>query len=78
MKKSNVEQFKDDFVKPGNLVSNGPFMLAEFMPNDHIKVVKNAKFWDVASVKLDAVNFIPAEDRGAGIKRFEAGELDTR
>ncbi len=74
---ANVEKFKDDFVKPGNMVSNGPFILAENVPNDHIKAVKNAKYWDAASVKLDAVNFIPAEDRSAGLKRFEAGELDS-
>jgi oligopeptide transport system substrate-binding protein len=74
---ANVEKFKNDFVKPDNLVSNGPFTLAENVPNDHIKVVKNAKYWDAASVKLDAVNFIPVEDRGAGVKRYEAGEIDS-
>ena len=75
--KANVEKFKDDFVKPGNLVGNGPFTLAENVPNDHIKLVKNPKFFDAASVKLDAVNYIPTEDRGAGVKRFEAGEVDS-
>ena len=33
-------------IKPGNLVSNGAFTLAEFVPNDHIKIVKNPKFHD--------------------------------
>ena len=77
VKQSNLEQFKLDFVKPGNMISNGPFTLTENVPNDHIKVVKSATYWDAASVKLDVVNFIPTEDRGAGIKRFEAGEVDS-
>ncbi|TIL19600.1 MAG: peptide ABC transporter substrate-binding protein, partial [Mesorhizobium sp.] len=47
------------------------------VPNDHIKLVKNPKFWDAASVKLDVVNYIPTEDRSSAIKRFEAGELDS-
>ncbi len=75
--KANVEKFGNDFVKAGNLVSNGAFTLVENVPNDHIKIVKNAKFYDAASVKLDTVNYIPTEDRAAGIKRFEAGEVDS-
>ena len=66
-----------DFIKPGNLVSNGAYTLAEFVPNDHIKVVKNPKFYDAANVKIDTVNFIPTEDRSTAMKRFEAGELDS-
>ena len=75
--KANVEKFGADFVKPGNLVSNGAYTLAEFVPNDHIKIVKNAKFYDAANVKIDTVNFIPTEDRSTAMKRFEAGELDS-
>jgi oligopeptide transport system substrate-binding protein len=74
---ANVKKFGSDFVKVGNLVSNGAFTLAENVPGDHIKVVKNPKFYDADNVKLDAVNFIPAEDRAAGVKRYEAGELDS-
>lgn len=74
---TNVEKFGADFVKAGNLVSNGAFTLAENVPGDHIKLVKNPKFFDAASVKLDIVNYIPTEDRAAGIKRFQAGEVDS-
>ena len=75
--KANIEKFGADFIKPGNLVSNGAYTLAEFVPNDHIKVVKNPKFYDAANVKIDVVNFIPTEDRSTAMKRFEAGELDS-
>ena len=76
--KANVEKFGADFIKPGNLVSNGAYTLAEFVPNDHIKLVKNPKFYDAANVKIDAVNYIPTEDRSTAMKRFEAGELDMQ
>jgi oligopeptide transport system substrate-binding protein len=75
--KANIEKFGADFVKPGNLVSNGAYTLAEFVPNDHIKAVKNPKFYDAANVKIDVVNYIPTEDRSTAMKRFEAGELDS-
>jgi len=74
---ANVEKFGADFVKPGNLVSNGAFTLAEFIPNDHITLVKNPQFFDAADVKLDKVNYYPTEDRSTAVKRFEAGELDS-
>ena len=74
---ANVTKFADDFVKPGNLISNGAFTLAENVPSDHIKIVKNPKFFDAANVKLETVNYIPTEDRAAGIKRYEAGEVDS-
>jgi oligopeptide transport system substrate-binding protein len=75
--KANVEKHGKDFVKPGNLVSNGAYVLAEFVPNDHIKVVKNPKFFDAANVQIDTINYIPTEDRSAAMKRYEAGEIDT-
>jgi oligopeptide transport system substrate-binding protein len=74
--KASIDKLGADWIKPGNLVSNGAFTLAEFVPNDHIKLVKNPKFHDAASVKLDVVNYIPTEDRSTAIKRFEAGEIE--
>ena len=60
--KASIEKLGADWIKPGNLVSNGAFTLAEFVPNDHIKLVKNPKFYDAANVKIDVVNYYP--DRG--------------
>lgn len=75
--KASIEKLGDDWIKPGNLVSNGAFTLAEFVPNDHIRLVKNPKFHDAANVALDAVVYYPTEDRSTAVKRFEAGELDS-
>ena len=75
--KAAIDKLGADWIKPGNLVSNGAYTLAEFIPNDHIKLSKNPKFHDAANVKIDTVNYFPTEDRSTAIKRFEAGELDT-
>ena len=75
--KANVETFGADFVKPGNLVSNGAYVLKAFVPNDHVMAVKNDKFYDAANVQIDVVKYIPTEDRSTAMKRFEAGELDS-
>jgi oligopeptide transport system substrate-binding protein len=75
--KASIDTLGADWIKPGKLVSNGAYTLAEWVPNDHIKMVKNPKFYDAANVKIDVVNFIPTEDRSSAMKRFEAGELDS-
>ena len=75
--KAAIDSMGADWIKPGKLVSNGAYTLAEWVPNDHIKMVKNPKFHDAANVKIDVVNFIPTEDRSSAMKRYEAGELDS-
>ncbi|MBA3520846.1 MAG: peptide ABC transporter substrate-binding protein [Rhizobiales bacterium] len=75
--KASIEALGADWVKPGQMVSNGAFTLTEWVPNDHIKIVKNPGYHDAENVKLDEVNYFPTEDRSTAIKRFEAGELDS-
>ncbi len=71
----SVEEFGDQFTKPGNFVTNGAYMLESFTPNDKIVMKKNPNFHDAANVKIDVVNFIPFEERATCMRRFEAGEV---
>ena len=73
--RASVEEFGDEFTKPGNLVTNGAFMLESFVPNDKIVMVKNPNFHDAANVSIDRIEWIPFEDRSACLRRFEAGEV---
>jgi len=72
-----VEKAGKDWVKPGTMVSNGPYMLQEWVPNSQVVSVKNPHFYDAANVKIDKVVYIPDEDRNAVTKRFRAGEIDV-
>ena len=38
--RASIEKLGAEWIKPGKLVSNGAYTLAEFVPNDHIKLVK--------------------------------------
>lgn len=71
-----IERHPTDWTKPGVLVANGPFVLSEWRPHDHIKLKKNPRFYDAANVKLDGVNYFPIDDTAAAVKRFRAGEID--
>jgi oligopeptide transport system substrate-binding protein len=72
-----VEKAGADWTKPGTMVSNGAYMLAERRPYSHIKLVKNPHFYDAANVKIDEVYFYPTTDEPAAMKRYRAGEIDT-
>jgi ABC-type oligopeptide transport system substrate-binding subunit len=73
----SVEKFGKDFIKPENMVVNGPFMLKSFTPNDRIVLVKNPKFRQASEVKIDTQVIYSLEDRAAALRRFQAGELHT-
>lgn len=74
---ATVAKHGTNFVKSENWVSNGPYVLKEFVPGSHIRTVKNPSFHDAANVKIDAVMFYPTKDTAAAIRRFEAGELQS-
>ncbi len=72
-----VQKYGRDWVKPGTMVSNGPYILESWAANDHVKIVKNPLFYDAANVAIDEVYFYPTDDLSAALTRFRAGELDA-
>ena len=73
-----VENYPNGWTKPGVMPANGPYVLSEWRPHDHVKLVKNSKFYDAANVKIDEIYFYPIEDDLAALKKYRAGELDTQ
>ncbi len=71
-----IEQYGDDWARAGTMVTNGAYVLAEWRPNDHIRLQKNPAFYDAANVAIDTVYFYPTDDRASAVRRFRAGEID--
>ena len=71
-----VEELGDDWVKPGNMVTNGAFVLSDWQPQGFVRAEKNPHFRDAANVRLDAVTYYPTADRNAAYNRYRSGELD--
>jgi oligopeptide transport system substrate-binding protein len=72
-----IEKYGDSWLNPKHIATNGAYVLKEWVPNDHITLVKNKRFYDAANVKVETVNFYPTSDYAAALKRFRAGEFDT-
>lgn len=65
------------WTKPENMVVNGPYKLVEWLPNTHVKLTKNDKWWGAETLQIDDITFYTQEDRAAVQKRFRAGEIDV-
>lgn len=70
-----ADQRGSQWTRPANMVSNGYFTLAEWKPNQLIRVVKNPNYWDRDAVKLNAAVFYPIESEDAEERSFRSGQL---
>ncbi len=66
------------WVRPGNHVSNGPYTLSQWRPNDRVTLAKNPRFHDAARIAIETVQYFPTTDADAALRSFRAGELDLQ
>jgi len=66
----------EDWVKPGKMVSNGAYMLDDWKPFEHIRIIKNPHYWNAGKVAIDAVLFDPSDNLATVLKRYRAREFD--
>lgn len=76
LNRASIERWGSDWPKPGHFVGNGAFVLKDWVPQSQITLVKNPLYHDAAQVTLDEVDYLNTEDTQAGMRRWEAGELD--
>ena len=62
--RKQIEALGRQWTRPGKMVSNGPFRLTEWIPNDHVTLEKNPNFFDAANVQLDSVQLVPDREPG--------------
>ncbi len=62
---------------PAEHLGNGPFILEEWKPHQHIAVRKNPHYWDAANVKLDGIRFLAFDSGDTEERAFRAGQVDV-
>ena len=72
----NVEEFGDQFSRPGNLVSNGAYVLTRWAPRVEIVLQKNPAFREADRTLVERVLYYPIEDQSTEVKAFRSGEID--
>ena len=58
----SVQKYGDDWIKPGKLVNDGPFLLTEWKLNYHMRLKKNPTFWDAKNVQLETIDILPIDN----------------
>jgi oligopeptide transport system substrate-binding protein len=77
LRRDLIERDGDSWMRPGRMVSNGAYILGEWLPGRHIKLRKNWGFYDPASVLIDNIFYDIVEQGEVALERFFAGELDV-
>lgn len=72
----SLKRFGDKFTRPGNLVSNGAYILDEWVVQSHIRVRRNPQYWNNKNTRIEQVYFHPIDDISSELKRYRAGEID--
>jgi len=65
-----------EHTRPGVLVGNGPFVLAEWTLGSHVLLLRNRAYWRDGQTGVDQVRYVHLAERGSELSRYRAGELD--
>ena len=62
-------------IDPATYVCNGPYMMSEWVPSDHITFVKNPNYWDAASLgSFETIVALLQEDPNQSYSCFQSTE----
>ena len=73
---ATIEAHGDDWTQPGNMVSNGAYVLSEHVPQEKLVRVRNEQYWDNDATIIDTVTSLIINDEAVALTRYLAGELD--
>ncbi len=72
-----IERHGERWARPEHLVASGPFQIEQYRPYDETVLVKNRRYWDAPSVRLDRVYLLPVVDQSQNANLYRAGDLDV-
>jgi len=70
-----VEAYGDQYARPGNLVSNGAYRLAEWRVGAYIEIERNEHYWNNEHTSIDRVRHYVTPQPMVELNRYRAGEL---
>ncbi|HEY7138895.1 MAG TPA: peptide ABC transporter substrate-binding protein, partial [Methylomirabilota bacterium] len=73
--KASIEKHGDKWTEPGNIVSNGPFILESWDHGKQLVLKKNPHFFGAKEITLEKV-IIPIIPFAAGVLPYENNEID--
>jgi len=72
-----LQQHPDAIARPGTMISNGAFVLKEWVPGASILALRNPHYWNDAATRLAGVRYLLISDENAELARYRGGELQV-
>lgn len=72
-----VEKHGNEWTRPENIVTCGPFKVKAHKPYDVLVVERDPQYWDAANVHLDGIEFLAVEDKSTQMNLYKAGAVDA-
>jgi len=72
-----IEKYGDKWTEAQNIVTNGPYVLGEWVHEDHLILKKNVAYYDRENVKIDEVYCYMVNEQSTAMAMYEAGKLDV-
>jgi oligopeptide transport system substrate-binding protein len=69
-------RYGEGFSRPGVMISNGAYALAERTPGQQITLVRNRFYWRNSGTYFDVVKYLQISDANAEFLRYRSGDLD--
>jgi oligopeptide transport system substrate-binding protein len=76
LREDKLKAFKDQAFRSGNIIGNGPFVLAEWKHKQRLSLQKNPNYVRAADVKLEGAEIYPIESFKTALNMYEAGDID--
>ncbi|MGI9245891.1 MAG: peptide ABC transporter substrate-binding protein [Steroidobacteraceae bacterium] len=58
-----------EYARPGKLLSNGAFVLTDWVLGSYVEARRNRQYWDDAATRLDRVRYLHIGDTGAELRQ---------
>ncbi len=75
MRAGHPDTWQIEWLRPGNLVTNGPFRLLERRANDRIRLAKNHGYWDAEHVAFETIDALAAEHLSTVLNLYLTGAV---
>ena len=71
-----IHRCGDNWVKPENMISNGPYTLSDWKINDKIVLKKNPFYWNASRVALRSIDVLPISQVNVAYNFYAAKQAD--
>ncbi len=69
-------KWNQDWTKPPNLVTNGPFYVESWKFKRDLRLRRNPYYWNQSAIRMDTMSIPTVEDSVSSVMAFETGAVD--